>query len=256
MRAKYFLSSLFILFWLFTADTAIVSSRPAHKQNHETRQNYQNALKHLGRIYYNARNGIYAGYNRTLYCGCRIIYNGKKPKKADHDSCGFRYRKNEKKGMKIEWEHMMPVHRFAGNFSCWKAGGRKSCQKNQGYRYIEGDMHNIAPAIGEINSDRGNYPFADIKTKPYQYGKCQMVVDFRRHIASPPPAARGAVARAYLYMSKRYSIKLVPEEEKLYNFWHKHYPPTKWECYRNTAIARIQGNENKFISDSCKQEIK
>ncbi len=254
MRAKFFFPSVFLLLFLFSADISTVSSRGNHEQNREVRQNYQNALKQLGRIYFEARNGKYSRFNTTLYCGCRLIYSGKKPKKADHASCGFRYRKNENKGRKIEWEHMMPVHRFAGNLACWKEGGRKKCQKNPGYRYIEGDMHNLAPAIGEINSDRGNYPFAALNTKPYQYGTCQMVVDFRRKLASPPPLARGQIARAYLYMSKRYSIKLAADEEKLYNFWNSHYPPTDWECYRNSAIARIQGNENTFITASCKEK--
>ena len=229
---------------------ALVACQPSSGRGHHNGdyiQNYQNALKQLGRIYHDF------GYPYTLYCGCRLLFKGNKPKIIDAESCGFRPRKNPQKGMKVEWEHMMPASRFGQRLSCWKAGGRKNCGKNPGYRYIEGDMHNLAPAVGEINIDRGNFGYAPLKTAPYQYGRCRMVVDFRRQLASPPPAARGPVARAYLYMSSRYSIKLEPAEEKLYNFWNSNYPPAAWECRRNVLISRIQGNDNKFITAACKK---
>lgn len=37
-------------------------------------------------------------------------------------------------------------------------------------------MHNLFPAIGEVNGDRANYRFSDWNGKPNQYGKCQMLV--------------------------------------------------------------------------------
>ena len=30
------------------------------------------------------------------------------------------------------------------------------------------------------------------------------------------------------------------------------YPPEQWECDRNRQIEKIQGNDNKFISEQCK----
>ncbi|WP_417935494.1 endonuclease [Gilliamella apis] len=29
------------------------------------------------------------------------------------------------------------------------------------------------------------------------------------------------------------------------------YPPEQWECDRNRQIEKIQGNDNKFISEKC-----
>ena len=30
------------------------------------------------------------------------------------------------------------------------------------------------------------------------------------------------------------------------------YLPEQWECDRNRQIEKIQGNDNKFISEKCK----
>jgi hypothetical protein len=69
-------------------------------------------------------------------------------------------------------------------------------------------MHNLFPAIGEVNGDRANFRFSDWNGKPNQYGKCRMLVDFKGARCSRPRGRCGQIARAYLYMSQQYGLRL------------------------------------------------
>lgn len=229
-----------------------VQSRHHSAEHGRHRQNYTSALKALSRIYYTHRTGSFAPENTSLYCGCTLIYRDLKPAGFDSRSCGFVYRRNPVRGSRIEWEHAMPAHYFGGALGCWQRGGRRECRKNPGFAYMEGDMHNLFPAVGELNADRGNFPFAPLPGLHRMYGNCPMKVDFRRRLADPPDRARGPLARAYLYMSWRYALKLAPDMERTYNLWNRRHPPTPWECRRNQEIARIQGNDNPFITKACR----
>lgn len=41
----------------------------------------------------------------------------------------------------------MPAYWFANQLQCWQEGGRKACKKNKRFKQMEGDMHNLVPAI-------------------------------------------------------------------------------------------------------------
>ena len=64
------------------------------------------------------------------------------------------------KGQKELNVHVMPAENFGRHLSCWKEGGRKACKKDPIFNEMEADMHNLVPAIGELNADRSNYKFA------------------------------------------------------------------------------------------------
>ena len=86
--------------------------------------------------------------------------------------------------------------------------GRKCAEKvNIEYRHMQSDMFNLYPAIGAVNALRSNYNFTMLPGVKSDFGSCAMKIDNRK--AEPPEAARGQIARAYLYMSdayKRYSM--------------------------------------------------
>lgn len=89
--------------------------------------------------------------------------------------------KINKKALRVEFEHIMPAHRFGKDLACWRFGGRKACQKDPLFRKMEGDINNIVLAIGEINQDRKNFEFAQAPkgTKYTQYGACRVYTDFK-----------------------------------------------------------------------------
>lgn len=141
-----------------------------------------------------------------FYCGCKIDWQGKKGV-IDLESCGYKVRKNENRASRVEWEHVVPAWQFGHQRQCWQEGGRKLRQRSE-YRKMESDMHNLQPAVGEVNGDRGNFMYSQWNGGEGQYGQCTMKVDFKDKIAEPPARARGAIARTYFYMRDRYQLNL------------------------------------------------
>ncbi len=209
--------------------------------SHSEPLNFRQAKKQLAAMYKDQ-------HQTSFYCGCDFQYKGKKLI-PDLNSCGYQVRKQVKRASRIEWEHIMPAWAFGHQRQCWQKGGRKACKSDNEFQKMEGDMHNLVPAIGEVNGDRSNYRFTQWNGIANQYGQCKMIVDFKQKQVQPPQEARGAIARAYLYMAQRYQLKLSKKEQQLYNAWNKQIPPSRWECRKNTLVEKIQGNSNPFIKD-------
>ena len=134
---------------------------------------------------------IYSGNETTFYCGCS--YQAKGNKLVPHwNSCGYsprnEYTKSGKlnsRSLRIEWEHVMPAWFFGNQMECWKAGGRKACKKNKLFAKMEADLHNLVPAIGEINGDRSNFSFAPIDGEKRVYGACDFEINFKDRVVEP-----------------------------------------------------------------------
>ncbi|MFD1097598.1 endonuclease [Shewanella litorisediminis] len=189
---------------------------------------------------------------QSFYCGCNIQTKGKRWE-VDHNSCGYQVRKNAGRAERIEWEHLVPAWEFGHQRQCWQQGGRKECTQNDAtFVRMEADLHNLVPAIGEINGDRSNYRFREWNASPTQYGQCEMVVDFKARQVQPPRRSRGAIARSYLYMQAQYGLKIAPAQLKLFEAWDKSYPVDTIECQRDQLIAGAQGNHNPFVARGCK----
>jgi deoxyribonuclease-1 len=178
-----------------------------------------------------------------FYCGCRF-----QGKQVDLASCGYQPRKNAQRAARIEWEHIVPAWVIGHQRQCWQQGGRSHCNRNDAvFRRAEADLHNLVPAIGELNGDRSNFGFGWLPQAPSQYGACPMVVDFKARLAMPRQAVRGAVARTYLYMSQRYDLRLSRQNRQLYTAWDKSYPAQAWERQRNQRIGCVMGWGNPFV---------
>lgn len=191
---------------------------------------------------------------KEFYCDCEFTFNGKRgePNLAE---CGYSIRKNAERANRIEWEHVMPAYTFGNQLQCWQKGGRENCKTQPDYsdlfNVMEGDMHNLQPAIGEINGDRSNFRFGEFTKNFNQYGQCQFAVDFKGRQVQPRNEIKGVIARTYLYMTGRYELNISSREMKLMNVWNEKYPPNKWECERNEMIREIQGNDNQYITSQC-----
>lgn len=202
-------------------------------------------------------NEIYKDHNITFYCGCDY---DPKSKIVDWKSCGYVPRKNAERASRIEAEHVMPAHQF-GNFrQCWRepekvcAGknmtGRQCCEaKDPVFEIAHNDMHNLFPAVGEVNGDRSNYNWGMVEGNKREYGACPMEVDESIRRAEPPDAVKGNVARVMFYMEDTYGFKLSDQDRKLFSVWSKMDPPDVWEIERNQRIAAVEGKENRFISE-------
>ncbi len=192
---------------------------------------------------------IYRLYQKTFYAGCNYEIKGKRLVPI-HSSCGFHYRKNPKRADRIEWEHIVPAWYFGHNLACWKRGGRKECREtNAKFRQMEADMHNLVPAIGEINGDRSNYPYGNIRGEKRVYGKVDMEIESNIRLAEPKKSILGDIARTYLYMHDKYNLYIDPEHEKLFIKWNNQDPVSRWEKKKNLLVKDIQGDNNDYISN-------
>lgn len=187
-----------------------------------------------------------------FYCGCKIDWQGKKGI-PDLNSCGYQVRKSALRAERIEWEHVVPAWQFGHQRQCWQNGGRKNCTQDEGYRQMETDLHNLQPAVGEVNGDRNNFMYNQWNGGEGQYGQCAMKVDFKGKRAEPPARARGAIARTYFYMRDRYALRLSSQQTQLFTAWDRQYPVTSWECERDNRIANVQGNHNPYVQQACQQ---
>jgi len=209
---------------------------------------------------------IYKEHQTTIYCGCKYNYKDKK-NMIDRKSCGYIPRnertkkgKVNKRARRIEWEHLIPAENFGRQFSCWRDGnskcvnkkgkykGRRCCTKvNRQYKQMQADMHNLFPAVGELNADRKNFRFDFEIGQSGQYGMCEFNVLFKKRRVRIKENLRGVIARDYLYFHQRYNMQISKKEMKKYTTWNKQYPPNNWEIERNKKIAKKQGNSNEFI---------
>ena len=119
---------------------------------------------------------------------------------------------------------------------------------------MESDLHNLVPAIGEVNGDRSNFRFSQWNgNEGAFYGQCPAKVDFKERTFEPPEQSRGAIARIYLYMNEKYDFRLASAQKQLMDAWNKTYPVTFWECERDRRIENKQGNPNPFVKTACEK---
>ena len=203
---------------------------------------------------------VYFDHHETFYCNCPFSAD-KKIFPCDN----YTPKKEGKRAHRLEWEHIVPAHAFGKSFPEWRTG-HPDCVTKKGkafkgrnctrkvaipFRYMESDMYNLVPAIGEINRLRYNYSFAMIPGEKRAFGKCDMEIEGRK--AEPPPEKRGDIARTYFYMDWAYPGHgiISKKNRKLFKSWDKEDPVDAWECERCRRIEKIQGNENPFVKDVC-----
>lgn len=203
---------------------------------------------------------VYDDHRQTFYCKSEFTSQGK----VTHTN-GYQPRKEGARAYRLEWEHIVPAHAFGQSFPEWRKGhpecvdskgkpfkGRNCAQKvNILYRYMQADMHNLVPAIGELNGLRSNYSFAMIPGQNHEFGACEMKIEDRK--AEPPPDVRGDIARTYFYMDSAYPGRGVVSNKnrKLYQVWNTADPVDEWECKRSKKVEALQGNKNPFVKSAC-----
>jgi deoxyribonuclease-1 len=203
----------------------------------------------------------------TLYCGCKFT-----GKKIDLNSCGYKVYKNQKRALRLEWEHVVPAHAFGQSFREWREGdpkcvtkkkhkkfkGRKCAKTNPTFARMEGDLYNLYPEVGELNGLRSNFSMAalgDSENKSITFGACKAHILDRKF--EPMERARGIVARIYMYMDLTYPGHglISDKNRRLFEAWNKMYPVTKGECSRALLIRKYMGRTNPILDSSCKISI-
>jgi len=197
---------------------------------------------------------IYPNHKKAFYSNCDYKVKEKKLIPI-HKTCGFHYRKNKNRSERIEWEHVVPAWHFGHQLKCWQNGGRMTCrQNNTKFRQMEADMHNLVPAIGEINGDRSNFRYGMIEGEKRVYGKVDMEILFSNKKAEPEPRIYGDIARVYFYMRDRYGLRISKKQEKMLIAWNNLDPVDAWEKEKNQLVKELQGDENLYVTNYKKIE--
>ncbi len=201
---------------------------------------------------------IHGDSPRTFYCGCGFDVR----KSIDLKECGYAIRKNKSRAARVEFEHIVPASDFGNQLDAWTKGhpacvkssgkkfkGRKCAEKvSREFELMQSDMHNLQPAVGEVNGDRLNYVMAELKGEPRAYGKCDVEIQDQK--VEPKPSIRGDIARAYFYMDwayPQYGIISDPKMRAMFERWADKDPVSRWEHKRAKRIAEVQGNTNPFV---------
>ena len=192
---------------------------------------------------------IYPSHQKAFYSNCDYKIVEKKLVPIP-ETCEFHYRKNKNRSQRIEWEHIVPAWHFGHQLHCWQNGGRMTCRtKNSKFKQMEADMHNLVPAIGEINGDRSNFRYGMIEGEERLYGKVDMEIAFSDKRAEPRPEVRGDIARTYFYMRDRYGLRISQSQEKMLIAWNNLDPVDSWEKKKNQMVKELQGDENMYITN-------
>ena len=224
-------------------------------EGNTTNQSFSKAKKNLA--------GVYADHRDTFYCGCSFDAG----RKVNREGCGYVPARDNARAKRIEWEHVVPAHAFGQSFPAWR-DGHADCVNKKGkafkgrecarkaaipFRYMEADMYNLVPAIGELNQHRSNFTMAMIPGESRRFGKCDFEVQDRK--VEPRPPVRGDVARIYLYMEAAYPGRGIvsTKNRKLFEAWSTKDPVDAWECERSRRIEEIQGNTNEIVASACRK---
>ena len=205
---------------------------------------------------------VYHDHLTTFYCGCSF-----NTEKQLLPCDKYTPKKDNKRSKRIEWEHVVPAADFGQSFPEWREGhedcvskkgkpfkGRNCARKmREDFRYMEADMYNLYPAIGEINGLRSNYRFDMIAGEDREFGACDF--EIQNKTAEPPEHIRGDIARTYQYMHNAYPGHgiISKANRKLYEAWSKQDPVDEWECERCKRIEMIQGNVNEVLREACNE---
>ncbi len=169
---------------------------------------------------------LYANGGETLYCQKQF---------------GPGYNKG------INIEHVFPMAWVAWKLKC---GKRNQCRESSDeFNLIEADLHNLYPALTDMNKSRSSFAFAVIAGEERHFGVCDFEIDEQRRLVEPRPEVRGEIARAMLYMKDRYDLYLKKQQQQLLLKWHHDDPVSEPERARNEIIFSIQGNRNHWITN-------
>lgn len=185
----------------------------------------------------------------TFYCGCRWEWAGRSGGLVDHQSCGYQTRAQANRAARIEWEHIVPASLFGQQRQCWQQGGRSNCKNTDPvFNAMEANLHNLTPAVGEINADRSNFRFGMLPGTGYRHGQCDFKVEFSERTVEPRDEVKGKIARVWFYMHDHYDLRMSNAQQRLLMAWDRQFPPSAWERERDRRISRLMGHANPFVT--------
>jgi len=207
----------------------------------------------------------------TFYCGCPYTSDDDNDGsgKVKLSDCSMQpLSKQKAKANVIEWEHIVPASQMpARQHDCWtKSAQFAKCVSSSGnvtkkrdccvrvkyqFRAMIFDLHNLAPAIGQVNQYRSNGRYGKVSNGEKWPG-CDAkdtggVKAGASNAFEPPDCMKGNVARVWLYMADMHGVTISAGERTMFEAWDDADPVSPWEKERDKRIAKVQGNSNPFV---------
>lgn len=239
---------------------------PPRPTGNATIRSFDEAKRLLVRLY------VERSPRRDVYCGCPFALEPGRGLRVDLAACGYTSAGDAARAERIEWEHAVPAAKFGRTFAAWTEGDPR-CVDGRGRPYhgrncariaspefarMEADLHNLFPAVGEVNGLRGDLPMglaearapasAKREARVLRFGACTSSVEGM--VFQPRVEVRGDLARAYAYMDAAYPEREILDDahRALFATWDREDPPDAWERERNRLIEGLQGNGNPFVT--------
>lgn len=108
------------------------------------------------------------------------------------------------------------------------------------------DLHNIFLADRYLNSLRSNYAYSNKRMGLNLYDN---FICHERRVFTPRDKDKGIIARTLLYMHDTYNVDPMISRRILLK-WCAVYRPCMKEYLRNKIIYKIQGRENRYITEA------
>ncbi|PCM45171.1 endonuclease [Marinobacter sp. ANT_B65] len=152
-----------------------------------------------------------------------------------------------RKGFVLTEGYIYPLADVRDALSC---GTARQCGKDNRYRQIASDLHNMIPVRNRTELRRRNARYEDlgVTVKEDECGIRESGPFFE-----PPTRVKGDVARGMGYMVNTYGLPWLGSARVFQN-WNRADPPDDREVSRHKRIAEIQGNENPYITDPMRLE--
>lgn len=218
-----------------------------------------------------ARDEVYYDHLKTFYCECDFTPNiDGSSGEIDASNCGYKIKHIPSRGIRVEWEHIVPASTFGQYRDAWSnhenpgfcgpnSGSGRDCARrlDDEFKMMEADLHNLVPAIGELNADRSNTTYGIVVGENREYGECDFEIsDGSFKVTEPMDSIHGDIARIWLYMYMTYGAEALPTSEKdiqMFCDWLEEDPVSEWEVTRNARITDIQGNSNPYVDGMYNQ---
>ncbi|WP_162925655.1 endonuclease [Isoalcanivorax indicus] len=165
-------------------------------------------------------NEVYADGGHTLYCGTSFM-----------------------PGDRVRIDRIYPDRQLQQEFGC---SSNRICQNDPGYAAARDDLHQMFPIERQSEIDRRATLFGELRSGVPTSQRCDYRLGFQTF--EPGDAAKGAVARAMMYMHVQHGLPLVGTYEMLQR-WNETTPPDEAERARNARISELTGRRNPFIDD-------
>ena len=150
-----------------------------------------------------------------IYCGLRFTVDPNNP-----DKCPATW---------LSLKHAFPADWMADVFGC---ANRTECRQHpdaatkERFNHAEGDLHNLLPALKNLNSARGKRLFSDLpgrETREVTIGTKTFTCDFQLegNFVEPRRIAKGNLARGILYMCAEYDFPVDPNMLETLKRWNR-----------------------------------